>query len=421
MNKKLAKQTILRLFNEYKVNKSLTTQNIADENGVDRTTINNYFKEIFGEEYISISKIKRKTVHREHSLEQRLKISKALKNLPKPSRSLQHRINLGKAMSKSYEERFGKKRAIVIKEKIGIAHLGKKKIFRDKELWRNNLSNSLKGRIVWNKGLRGVQKAWNKKDLPIEEILKLYVDQKISADKIAKRFNVHKTTILEILKNNCVNIRNTAFYIKGKTLEEISGSDIATNRREHLSKLFKGRTVTWSEKIQLGLKRYYQERKLNNIVIHRHRNPLSQEQRLNLSVIHKKYLENHPEELERLKLIQYPGKISAVEQKMLDFLKKHFIEREDFYFDTLDTTKKTLYRPDFQFPKQKIILEIDGYYKHFTSEGFKKDKIRQYYLEKAGWTVYRFNFYDIAREYKFKLVKEKLLALLRQTNVDIRN
>jgi len=185
--------------------------------------------------------------------------------------------------------------------------------------------------------------------------------------------------------------------------------------------MFKGRKITWSENIKSGIKKYYQECKLNNIVIHRTKRPLSHEQRLKLSVIHKKYLEDHPEELARLRLIQYPGNISKVEQKMLDFLRKYFIEREDFYYDTQDITKKTIYRPDFQFPKQKIILEIDGYYKHFTAEGFQKDKIREYYLKKAGWNVYRFNFYDIDREYKFKIVREKILLLLRQKNVDVRN
>jgi len=421
MNKKISEDKILRLFLEYKSDKNLTTQQIANANDVDRTTINNYFRELFGEEYQIISNMKSRTINRAHSLEQRLKVSRALKNRPKPPRSAPHRINLSKAMSKSYEERFGEDRAKIIKEKIGKAHLGRKRIFKNKELWCHNLSKSLKGRSVWNKGKKGLQKAWNKKDLPVEEIIELYVNQKISSDKIAKKYNVNKTTILDLLKNNHVNIRSSNFYLKGKTFEEISGRNMAAKRRENLSKVLKGRNYAWSEKRLAGLKKYHQERRLNNIVIHRQGKPFSPEQRLKLSIIHKKYLVDHPEELERLRLIQYPGKISKVEQKMLDFLKKHFIEREDFYFDTQDITKKTLYRPDFQFPKQKIILEIDGYYKHFTAEGFKKDKIREYYLKKAGWTVYRFNFYDIDREYKFKLVREKILLLLRQENVDIRN
>ena len=97
---------------------------------------------------------------------------------------------------------------------------------------------------------------------------------------------------------------------------------------------------------------------------------------------------------------------------MLKFLKEHFTEGKDFLFDEQDTTRKTLYRPDFQFLKEKIIVELDGYYKHFTKEGYQKDKVREYYLKKAGWDIHRFDFYDINRNYKFDNVKKKVMKIL---------
>jgi len=78
---------------------------------------------------------------------------------------------------------------------------------------------------------------------------------------------------------------------------------------------------------------------------------------------------------------------------MLQFLKQYFVENTDFYFDKQDLTGNTLYRPDFQFPKQKVIIELYGYYKHFTPEGKQKDKIREYYLRKAGWQMYNLIFW----------------------------
>ena len=124
-------------------------------------------------------------------------------------------------------------------------------------------------------------------------------------------------------------------------------------------------------------------------------------------------MKRHPEELERLKKIQYPGEVTKIEKKMLNFLKqKNLKEGSDFLFDKQDISGKTCYRPDFQFPNLGIIIELDGYFKHFTKEGYKKDKIREYYLRKAGWKVYRFNFYDIDREYRFIEVKNRVQSII---------
>jgi len=101
---------------------------------------------------------------------------------------------------------------------------------------------------------------------------------------------------------------------------------------------------------------------------------------------------------------------------MLNFLKENFKEGEDFHFDKQDLTGQTFYRPDFQFPKYGIIIEVDGYYKHYTKEGYQKDKIREYYLRKAGWKIFRFNFYDIDRNYKFEKVKEELKNIFQNVN-----
>ncbi|MCX6741999.1 MAG: DUF559 domain-containing protein [Candidatus Pacearchaeota archaeon] len=357
-------------------------------------------------------------MRKKHNSETKLKISSALKGKPKPPRSLQHRISLSTAMSKSYAERFGKKRAKIIIEKIKKANLGKKRIFKDKEKWKKNLSNSLKGRIVWNKGKKGLQKAWNKIKLPDMSIIKLYSNQNLSPQKIANKFNVSRSAVERVLKENNVKMRGFGSFTKGKSYEELYGKDIAKKKKEKLAKALKGNpTKNWSNKISAGIKRYYARCEQQGIKISRIRCKLSKERRLRLSWAHKKYIKEHPEELERLKKIQFPKGISKIEKKFLDFLKKKFKEKKDFFFDEQDKTGKTFYRPDFQFPEKKVIIELDGYYKHFTKDGYKKDRIREYYLKKAGWKIFRFNFYDIDRNYKFEKVKNKVIDVLRNKNV----
>ena len=125
---------------------------------------------------------------------------------------------------------------------------------------------------------------------------------------------------------------------------------------------------------------------------------------------HRRYLKEHPEELVRLRKIQYPGHATKIELKVKAFLNQFFEENNYFYYDKYDKTKQTFFRPDFQFPNENIIIEIDGYYKHFTEKGKKKDFQREEALKKAGWTVYRFTGRDI--EQNFDEVCSKICEIL---------
>ena len=321
-------------------------------------------------------------------------------------------------MSRTYIERFGYEKAKYIKDKIASSHGGKKRIFKNKELWRKNLGAALKGRVVWNKGKKSLQIPWNKKELPAHDIVNMYTSENLSSNKIAAKFNVGHEVILRILKENGIKIKGMRGFYKGKKLIDIVGEEKAKLRSEKISKKIKGRPCNWKQKISLGIKNYYKQngcsnesRKKRSILFRKlWQNP---EYRAKLVNKRKEYLLKHPEELIRLRTIQYPGNITKIEQKVLNFLRERFKEGKDFYFDKQDVTGKTVYRPDFQFPDQKIIIEIDGYYKHFTKEGYKKDKIREYYLKKSGWKIYRFNHWDIERNYLFEKTKNKIMELFK--------
>lgn len=405
-------------FKEYKTDKDLTLQEIGNQLGVDRSTISNYFKKGFPQEYKEIYDSGIKHLGHKPTIEQRLKHSLALKGKKKPPRSLQHRINLSKSMSLSYIERFGYEKAKAIRAKIIKSNKGKIHHFRNKELWSKNLSSSLKGRSVWNKSKKTGQKPWNKKDFPSNDIIHMYTNENLSPQKIALSLGTSRSVISRILKENHIQMKGFSGFYAGKTLVEKFGEERANLIRSKLSKTLKGRHYSWGDKISLGIKKHYKEhgvsdeRRIAVSIMSKRlwQNPIY---RSNLIKKHKDYLIKHPEELIRLKEIQHPGNISKIEQKVLNFLREKFKEGEDFYFDKQDITNKTFYRPDFQFPNQKIIIELDGYYKHFTKEGYKKDKIREYYLKKAGWKIYRFNHDIISKDYLFKETKNRILEIIK--------
>jgi len=404
------------LYEDYSSDLELNLKDLQLVSGISRKTIGNYYTQKFGEDYKKLSNARRKLSH-QLSSESRQKISIKLKGKKKPPRTKSHREKLSLAFKgKTYLERFGNK-ADEVKQKIINSNKGKKRNFQNKELWRQNLKNALKGRKAWNKGKKGVQKAWNKLDLPVEEIINLYNNPNHSSQTIASKYNVSQSVILRILNENKIKLKTAKEFLSGKTLEERYGKDKALEIIKKSKEKLKGRKYNWGNKISDSLKEHYKI------------NPVNEKRRKMQSEIskklwadknykekqiksHKKYIENNPSELERLKNIS-PSKITKIEAKMLDFLKQHYIENKDFYFDQQDKTFKTLFRPDFQFPDKKWIIELYGYYKHFTKEGKQKDKIREYYLRKAGWRIIKFNHLEIERNYLFHKTKEKVLKILK--------
>lgn len=194
------------------------------------------------------------------SEEHKQKISQSLKGKKKSERTIEHRKKLSLALkNKSYEERFGKEKAKIIAMKIRQSNKGKKRNFKNKEIWKKNLSNSLKGRKVWNKDKKGLQKAWNKKEIPKETIIDMYLNQYLSSTKIADIFSVSKSVILRILKENKIQLKETRSYIEGKTYEEIYGKEKGDKIKKNLSEKLKGRKVRPEIKIKRSeaVRKYY--------------------------------------------------------------------------------------------------------------------------------------------------------------------
>jgi group I intron endonuclease len=52
--------------------------------------------------------------------------------------------------------------------------------------------------------------------LPEEEIIRQYLEEKLSTTEIAKKYDTHRTTIIRLLERNKIEMRDRGFYSKGK-------------------------------------------------------------------------------------------------------------------------------------------------------------------------------------------------------------
>jgi len=330
------------------------------------------------------------------------------------------------------------------------------------EQWRINLSRALKGRNVWNKGKKGLQKAWNKIEVPKDWLYQKYVLENKSVRQIAAESEFSGSVILRALREYDIPRKNARMWLSGKTRKQVYGDKAEAIKNKIVQKL-KGRKITWGDKISTNLKESLKEKykngippdiklrlkiqtknlwqnpeyRLRLIEAHKGQNPwnkgktgvYSEETRrkLSLSRLGKKvfFSEAHKKKLseaakrrflehrEFLKQLARPH-LTLVEKKVKYFLQQYFVEGQDFFYDECDKLGGTLYRPDFQFPFHKVILEVDGFYTHFTDKGRQRDEKRDSELQKFGWNIYRFPQKDILNN--FEGVKANILKALNGQN-----
>lgn len=91
-----------------------------------------------------------------------------------------------------------------------------------KMLQRNN--TPILGNAVFSKGRRHSPETEFKEgqilprrlDLPEKEIIRQYVEDKLSTTEISKKYDTHRTTIIRLLERNQIEMRNIGFYSKSK-------------------------------------------------------------------------------------------------------------------------------------------------------------------------------------------------------------
>jgi very-short-patch-repair endonuclease len=77
--------------------------------------------------------------------------------------------------------------------------------------------------------------------------------------------------------------------------------------------------------------------------------------------------------------------MTDAERRLWGMLRRKQLKGRQFYRQKIMGN----YIVDFYCPASKLIVEIDGG-QHFTEEGIRKDRMRDAYLNRLGFTVLRF-------------------------------
>lgn len=87
---------------------------------------------------------------------------------------------------------------------------------------------------------------------------------------------------------------------------------------------------------------------------------------------------------------------SHFERELLAFLRRHDLPEPEV--NTWITVENRTIQPDFMWPRQRVILETDGYATHGTRKAFGDDRRRDQLLTRNGWTTLRAAYGQLDRD-----------------------
>jgi very-short-patch-repair endonuclease len=106
-------------------------------------------------------------------------------------------------------------------------------------------------------------------------------------------------------------------------------------------------------------------------------------------------------------------KVSNTELELLHYMnKKGLFPKVQYKFDKIHV--------DFAFPKEKLVIEIDGGY-HFTEIQGTKDMHREEYIQSLGWTIQHYNSNEVKRDPEKYAWKIKKLINSRRKHIHYKN
>jgi len=70
------------------------------------------------------------------------------------------------------------------------------------------------------------------------------------------------------------------------------------------------------------------------------------------------------------------------------------------------------YRLDFAYPHLRLVIEVNGWAYHSSPEQARRDATRRNALNRAGWTVLEFDWWDVTHE-PHRVAAEVAAALAR--------
>jgi very-short-patch-repair endonuclease len=75
------------------------------------------------------------------------------------------------------------------------------------------------------------------------------------------------------------------------------------------------------------------------------------------------------------------------------------------------------YRLDFSYPDLLLIIEVNGWAYHSSPEQARRDTVRRNALNRAGWTVLEFDWWEVTNE-PGRVVAEVAAALAQLGRVN---
>jgi very-short-patch-repair endonuclease/Mor family transcriptional regulator len=213
------------------------------------------------------------------------------------------------------------------------------------------------------------------KELDEQEIVKKYLDEKKSGTVLAREYGCNYTRIYEILRKNNIHIKETKDYLKGvKILDKRMSLPIDSIVKEYKSGLS---TYDLAKKYQCS-QSTIQKRLIENGIKIRQRDEAVDA--FKKSDRYLKYIENMKErvklqmskpeskEFHRRKALDMyeKGKFkqsNTLPERILreELLKRNYKEGVDFFHQYKFGNKFSI---DFAFPKQKVLIEVQGDYWH---------------------------------------------------------
>lgn len=260
--------------------------------------------------------------------------------------------------------------------------------------------------------------SWNRKDLDVEFIRKSYIEDKMSASEISIILKTSHNTILKRLRELGLTTRNKTEVMNCDRVKKLIS-------QKHTGKKLSPEACKAISEGHKGLPRSEEHnRKIGEAQKWRTQTP---EQRKHLSLYRKQYLNDHPEERQRLRDNRakqiFPLRDSKIEVKLQNLLKEIGVNFYCHYFvDISDSYQCDIYIPIQKGINHKIILEADGDYWHGNPAIYSdwnqlnlkqklqkiKDFERTNQLEEKGYKVIRIWESDIK-----DLTKPELEVMLK--------
>lgn len=200
------------------------------------------------------------------------------------------------------------------------------------------------------------QKPYNFKELPTDEIIRLYVIENKSCTQIAKVYNTDHKKILKYLNEAGIPRKGSKFFNKGKHASLETRAKMSKYRRENPQHQI--RTPESIAKSCQGLKKVHKIKSFGWV--------------------------------DTTSKIRKNGGTDA-ELYFESLLKKTQILNYERNF-TIRTGTRRRYLIDFAFPTQKLAIEIDGS-SHLRLK--KHDEERDAFVTSLGWTIIRISNIDL--------------------------